>query len=126
MSSLNLKTILDNLPEKTIATVHKDPDVDAIGSLLAFYLIAKSFNKDIYLYSSDFNIQNFNYLPGADQINTTLSDESFDTSIFIDCSDKSRIHSLKTFPECPEIINIDHHQDNTLFGTINMVKISHL
>ena len=32
MSSLNLKTILDNLPEKTIATVHKDPDVDAIGS----------------------------------------------------------------------------------------------
>ena len=42
-------------------------------------------------------------------------------SVFLDCSDKNRIANPNDFPTSKCIINIDHHQDNTQFGDINLV-----
>lgn len=108
------------LPKKIIATVHKDPDYDAIGSLLALGTLINALGKDITLYSPDINIKQFKHLPGIKKIVRTPKSE-YDLAIFLDCSDKSRISHPNDFPNTKKIINIDHHQDNTHFGDINIV-----
>ena len=45
--------------------------------------------------------------------------KEYDLAIFR-CSDKNRIYHLK-IPKYKQSINIDHHQDNTNFGTYNLV-----
>ena len=52
----------------------------------------------------------------------TTPRSEYDLAIFLDCSDKSRIASLNNFPAVKRIVNIDHHQDNTLFGDVNIVQ----
>ena len=108
------------LPEKIIATVHKDPDYDAIGSLLAMGTLINALGKKITLYAPDINIKQFKNLPGTKKIVKTPKSE-YDLAIFLDCSYKSRISDPIDFPEAKKVINIDHHQDNTQFGDINIV-----
>lgn len=109
-----------NLPNKLIATVHKDPDFDAIGSLLSLGALVQSMGKSIDLFSPDINKAAFSNLP---HINTLINKPSshYDMAIFLDCSDESRIFDPITFPTFTHSINIDHHQDNTHFGTYNWV-----
>lgn len=112
------------LPEKIIATVHKDPDYDAIGSLLAMGSLINALGKEITLYSPDINVKQFKHLPGVKKIQRTPKSE-YDLAIFLDCSDHNRIAEPTNFPNTKKIINIDHHQDNTQFGNMNLVlKIS--
>jgi bifunctional oligoribonuclease and PAP phosphatase NrnA len=117
----DLHTLLTNLPNDIVATVHRDPDYDAIGSLLALKPLLNAYNKSVTLFSGDINYQQFSALPNVTDIQTTLTKEHYHTAFFLDCSDKSRIHKLKKFPKTDQIINIDHHQDNTQFGDINIV-----
>ena len=122
MSNESLSTVINKLTQATIATVHKDPDVDAIGSLLALNHALKQFKKPIILYANDFNLKKFKFLPGAKHIKNKIRQQTFNHAIFLDCSDKSRIHLPDSFPTHKETVNIDHHQDNTKFGDINIVK----
>tara|TARA_A100001015_G_scaffold313043_1_gene419400 strand:+ start:491 stop:1420 length:930 start_codon:yes stop_codon:yes gene_type:complete len=121
MITTELKAIFNNLPNRIIATVHKDPDYDAIGSLLAFNELIKSLNGDVTLLAPDMNKKQFQNLPGIKNIQTTPKSE-YDLAFFLDCSDKNRIFKPKSFPAVKKMVNIDHHQDNTLFGDINIVK----
>ena len=107
-----------NLPEKIIATIHKDPDYDAIGSLLALNELITALGKNVTLYSPDINYKLFEHLPNIKSIKKK-SKSRYDLAIFLDCSDKSRIAQPEQFPVVSTILNIDHHQDNTLFGDLN-------
>ena len=109
-----------HLPEKIIATVHKDPDYDAIGSLLALGNLINALGKDVTLYSPDINTKQFKHLPGVKKIQKTPKSE-YDLAIILDCSDQNRIANPNDFPTSKKIVNIDHHQDNTQFGDINLV-----
>ena len=60
-----------HLPEKIIATVHKDPDYDAIGSLLALGNLINALGKDVTLYSPDINTKQFKHLPGVKKSKNT-------------------------------------------------------
>ena len=111
---------LTNLPDKLIATVHKDPDFDAIGSLLALNKLINKMGKTITLYAPDIDINQFKKLPEIHLIKKDV-DSHYDLAFFLDCSDKNRIYNPKSFPKFNESINIDHHQDNTHFGDFNVV-----
>ena len=108
------------LPEKIIVTVHKAPDYDAIGSLLAMGALLKYLGRDATLYSPDINIKQLKHLPGIKKI-IRIPKSEYDLGIFLDCSDQSRISHPNDFPNTTKIMNIDHHQDNTHFGDINVV-----
>ena len=120
MINTELIDYFQRLPEKIIATVHRDPDYDAIGSLLAMGVLVNALGKDITLYSPDINLKQFKQLPGVKKIQKTPKSE-YDLGIFLDCSDKNRIANPTDFPDVKKIMNIDHHQDNTQFGDINLV-----
>ena len=121
MIGTELHQLLKNLPNKLIATVHKDPDFDAIGSLLALGSLIQSLNKEITLFSPDINLKQFDFLPGIKTI-TSTTELTYDVAFFLDCSDQNRIFNPKRFPKAETIVNIDHHQDNTFFGKINVVQ----
>ena len=84
----------NHLPGKLIATVHKDPDYDAIGSLLALGNLINKMGKEICLYAPDIDINQFENLPGINTIETKIEKE-YDLAIFLDCSDKNRIYQPK-------------------------------
>ena len=69
MNQPTLNKILTSIKQPVIATVHKDPDPDAIGSLLALYFICKQFKIKLECYASDFIETKFDYLPGSTIIN---------------------------------------------------------
>ena len=56
--------LFHSLPERIIATVHKDPDYDAIGSLLALKQLLFQLGHEVTLYSPDISQKHFRHLPG--------------------------------------------------------------
>tara|TARA_A100001015_G_C15043918_1_gene741952 strand:+ start:3533 stop:4459 length:927 start_codon:yes stop_codon:yes gene_type:complete len=121
MISSEILNLFNTLPEKIIVTIHKDPDFDAVGSLLAMNALLLGLNRKPTLYSPDIQMNQFKALPGIENIQKDIS-TTFDLAIFLDCSDKSRIYNVENFPIVKTILNIDHHQDNSLFGDVNLVK----
>ena len=84
----------NHLPEKLIATVHKDPDYDAIGSLLALGNLINKMGKEICLYAPDIDINQFENLPGINTIETKIEKE-YDLAIFLGAPTKIEFINLK-------------------------------
>jgi phosphoesterase RecJ-like protein len=113
--------VFNALPRRILVTVHKDPDYDAIGSMLALGEFLKKNGCDVCLCSPDFSLNLFSDLPGAHSI-VAAANGPYDMAIFLDCSDQERAALRYDFSMVESIVNIDHHQDNTMFGTINIVR----
>lgn len=108
--------------EKEIALIsHIQPDGDAIGSILALGLAIFKLGHSAQIVNLDGVPQIYTFLPGCDLIR-----DSFlyipDTVILMDCSDLSRVGSLKyAASKAANVINIDHHISNSFFGKLNLV-----
>lgn len=102
---------------------HKDPDTDAIGSLLALGKALLDAKKEIVLLTEKPVPAVYRFLKGADKIVQGFdSGKDFDAVVALDCSEIERIGC---FPGCLEgrrpLINVDHHETNPLFGDLNLV-----
>jgi bifunctional oligoribonuclease and PAP phosphatase NrnA len=106
-------------------TTHERPDGDAVGSLSAMQQALAALGKDAvaFLPAHEFPLPyEYRFIrldglatePPADLCSRTL--------VFLDCGniDRTPADVLKRDGEAP-LINIDHHHDNTRFGTINHV-----
>jgi phosphoesterase RecJ-like protein len=106
-------------------TTHERPDGDAVGSLSAMQQVLAALGKDAvaFLPADEFPLPyEYRFIrldglatePPADLCSRTL--------VFLDCGniDRTAAEVLKRDGTAP-IINIDHHHDNTRFGTINHV-----
>ena len=112
--------IFNALPKTVMATVHKDPDGDAIGSLLAFGTLMRQRGVDVDLYVPD-NAAKFAMLPGYEAIGNKPKRSHYDWVVFLDCANLDRVLNVATLPTYGESINVDHHADNTRFATHNRV-----
>jgi len=107
---------------KFLVTAHRNPDGDAIGSQLALALSLESIGKKGTALSDPMIPKNYFFLPGMQSVRTKLEpDETFDAAIALECPDDSRIPMSERVMKVPLIINIDHHQENTAFGHLNLV-----
>jgi phosphoesterase RecJ-like protein len=111
--------------ERFCLTTHERPDGDAVGSLAAMQLVLTALGKDsvTYMPAHEFPLPyeyRFIQLEGL----TTEPPADLDERklIFLDCGNIERTSAtaLKREPD-RLILNIDHHHDNTRFGTINHV-----
>jgi bifunctional oligoribonuclease and PAP phosphatase NrnA len=110
--------------EKLLLTTHENPDGDALGSLLAMDKILKQLGKDTLMYMSpdefplpwEYRGLEFEGLVGEPPV-----DVAERTIVFLDCGniDRMPVDFLQTGGL--HILNIDHHHDNTRFGTVNLV-----
>jgi len=104
---------------------HKNPDPDALGSLLSLFEHIQKMGKIVHVHSTSSVSQKYSFLPKFSQIKTTLEMHSPDLIITLDSGDADRSGLSEILPELkhkPLVINIDHHKTNTFFGDINLVK----
>jgi phosphoesterase RecJ-like protein len=110
--------------EKLLLTTHENPDGDALGSLLAMHWLLEQLGKDSVMFMSEeefplpweyrqWQFENMAGSPPADVAERTI--------VFLDCGNIDRMPVDFLQAEGLHILNIDHHHDNTRFGTVNLV-----
>jgi bifunctional oligoribonuclease and PAP phosphatase NrnA len=110
--------------DKLLLTTHENPDGDALGSLLAMHWILEQLGKDSVMYMSpdefplpwEYRAWTFDGIAGAPP-----PDVSERTIVFLDCGNIDRMPVDFLQADGLHILNIDHHHDNTRFGTVNLV-----
>ena len=110
--------------DKLLLTTHENPDGDALGSLLATHLILEQLGKDSVMYMSpdefplpwEYRSFHFEGLVGA-----APNDVAERTIVFLDCGNIDRMPVDFLQQDGLHVLNIDHHHDNTRFGTVNLV-----
>jgi len=111
--------------QKIAIIPHASPDADAIGAAIATKIILKQFGKTIDTICFDLPPKNTKFLPYSQEFTQNLNPNLYDLLIFVDCGAHymSKFHTIipNLFNGHTNIINIDHHHTNDLFGTINLV-----
>lgn len=112
------------LGEKFLLTTHENPDGDALGSLVAMHEILDLMGKDniMFMSADEFPLPyEYRSLP-LDDVNHVLPDDAEErTIVFLDCGNIDRMPVGFLRRDDAHIVNIDHHHDNTKFGTANLV-----
>ena len=127
-SATALDAIVEELQQATklLVTTHENPDGDALGSLLAFDEMMRALGKDTIMFMSATNFplpHESQHQPLEAVQNEPPPDMEERTAVFLDCGniDRMPVDFLRT--EGIKVLNIDHHHDNTRFGTVNLVDV---
>jgi bifunctional oligoribonuclease and PAP phosphatase NrnA len=105
-----------------VLVTHENPDGDALGSLVAMQAVLRALGKDTLMYMArgefplPYEYAFFQF--GDDLISDVPDDVGERTIVFLDCGNFDR--NAVDVGGAP-IVNVDHHHDNTRFGTINHV-----
>jgi phosphoesterase RecJ-like protein len=121
-----LDEIIDEIRQATklLVTTHENPDGDALGSLLAFDEMMRAMGKDSLMFMSAKNFplpHEYQHLPLEAVRNEPPEDMDERIAVFLDCGNIDRMPVDFLHREGQHILNIDHHHDNTRFGTANLV-----
>jgi phosphoesterase RecJ-like protein len=109
--------------DRFILVTHENPDGDALGSLVAMNEILHRLGKDslMFMAPDEFPLPyeyRFFLLDGL--ISVPPGDVDERAVVFLDCGNIDR-NPADVLREGTHILNIDHHHDNTFFGTVNHV-----
>jgi phosphoesterase RecJ-like protein len=126
-SDLDLVAAEIRAADKFLLTTHENPDGDALGSLLAAHRILEALGKDsvMFLAAKEFPLPvEYRFLPLEEVFHEPPADIADRVVIFLDCGniDRMPVDFLRNGEN--KVINIDHHHDNTRFGTINVVDVN--
>ena len=119
------KAVVDEIKqaERFVLVTHEHPDGDALGSLIATQGVLRALGKDsiMFIAADEFPLPReyrFFDLDGvASAVPADLADR---TAIFLDCGNIER-NPAATLRDVEPLLNIDHHHDNTRFGTVDHV-----
>jgi phosphoesterase RecJ-like protein len=118
--------VLDELrdAQRFVLVTHENPDGDALGSLVAMHRVLLALGKDsvMFMAADEFPLPYEYRFFELDGLQSTLpGDLEERTIVFLDCGniDRNPVGAFKR--EEAHILNIDHHHDNTRFGTVNLV-----
>jgi phosphoesterase RecJ-like protein len=110
--------------DKFVVISHEHPDGDALGSLVAMQEILTALGKESLMFVDprDFPLPDeYAFLPLRSLIDAPPADVSERTLVFLDCGNLERSPAPEFQRDGGLIVNIDHHHDNTRFGTVNWV-----
>jgi phosphoesterase RecJ-like protein len=118
--------MLDELrgAQRFLLATHENPDGDALGSLAGMQLVLAGLGKDAvaYMAPDEFPLPyEYRFIQIENLVTEPPADLEERTIVFLDCGniDRNPADSLKR--EGAHILNVDHHHDNTQFGTVNLV-----
>jgi phosphoesterase RecJ-like protein len=110
--------------ERFLLTAHEGPDGDALGSLLAMHHILRQLGKDsvMFLDAKEFPLPvEYRFLPLEEVFHEPPADVVDRTLVFLDCGNIDRMPVEFLQRDGARVLNIDHHHDNTRFGSVNLV-----
>jgi len=118
--------VLDELraAPKLIVVSHENADGDALGSLIAMQGILSLLGKDCALFidADEFPLPHeYRFFPLQGLVSSPPADVDQRTIVFLDCGNLERNPAEAFQRPGAHILNIDHHHDNTRFGTVNLV-----
>jgi bifunctional oligoribonuclease and PAP phosphatase NrnA len=109
--------------DRFVLTTHEHPDGDALGSLAAMQQILCALGKDAFsfLAADEFPLPyEYRFIELPQLVTEVPGDVEDRTVVFLDCGNIDRNPAI-ALKQAARIVNIDHHHDNTQFGTINHV-----
>jgi phosphoesterase RecJ-like protein len=115
-----LQAIRDH--DRFCLTTHERPDGDAVGSLAAMQQVLSTLGKQAvaFLPADEFPLPyEYRFITLEGLATEPPADLAEQTLVFLDCGNIDRSPVAAAGSEL--IVNIDHHHDNTRFGTINHV-----
>jgi phosphoesterase RecJ-like protein len=110
--------------DKLLLTTHENPDGDALGSLLGMHEILAQLGKDslMFMASDEFPLPyEYRHMQLSSVVNAPPEDLADRTVVFLDCGNIDRMPVDFLQSDELHVLNIDHHHDNTRFGTVNLV-----
>jgi bifunctional oligoribonuclease and PAP phosphatase NrnA len=110
--------------DRFLVTTHENPDGDALGSLLASKLALDQLGKDsvMYLGGEAPLPAEYGFMPLGGLVRRLPEDAGERVLLAVDCANESRLGpDPEVLVSVPVVVNVDHHHDNTRFGTINLV-----
>ena len=119
-----------------ILTVHTSPDGDALGSVLAFFMMIDEYNRKYIKKVSDFirvkividdklpkYIEKFQESVFLEKYEKFPSASEYDLFISLDCANEERYQkSVEIKKQSENSINIDHHISNTEHAEFNYIE----
>jgi phosphoesterase RecJ-like protein len=117
--------VLERIREDSgfVLAAHESPDGDALGSLVGMQGLLTALGKDsaMFIAPSDLPLPNEYRIFSLDGlIRAPPADIAERTVVFLDCGNIDR-NSASVLRDGKHLLNIDHHHDNTGFGTLNYV-----
>jgi bifunctional oligoribonuclease and PAP phosphatase NrnA len=112
--------------DRFLLTAHEGPDGDALGSLLGMHQLLTQLGKDsvMFLGAKEFPLPiEYRFLPLEEVFHEPPADMADRTVVFLDCGNIDRMPVDFLTEGGNDIINIDHHHDNTRFGDFNLVDV---
>jgi phosphoesterase RecJ-like protein len=118
--------VLDELRSaaKLIVVTHENLDGDALGSLIAMQDILTAQGRDslMFIDAGEFPLPTeYQFFPLSGLVSAPPADLEERTIVFLDCGNLERNPAEAFRRPGAHIVNIDHHHDNTRFGTVNYV-----
>jgi bifunctional oligoribonuclease and PAP phosphatase NrnA len=110
--------------DKFLLTTHERPDGDAVGSLAAMQLVLTALGKDAlaFVAADEFPLPyEYRFIRLEGLVSEPPPDLCERVLVFLDCGNIDRTPAAALQPHGRCILNIDHHHDNTRFGTLNHV-----
>jgi phosphoesterase RecJ-like protein len=115
-----------NSAQRIALLAHQNPDGDCLGSALGLAHILHLYGKTCVPACADPAPRAFRFLPGSEDLQTTLGDEQFDLVIALDAGELTRYGALyeqhKDFLQHTRILNIDHHISSQGCGEVNIIE----
>ncbi|MBA2349194.1 MAG: DHH family phosphoesterase [Solirubrobacterales bacterium] len=120
------RLVLDELrgAEHFVLVTHENPDGDALGSLVAMHGVLRALDKDVVVFvgRDEFPLPyEYTFLVLEDVVFEAPTDLHERTVVFLDCGNIDRNPAEIVNQPGRHLLNIDHHHDNTRFGTVNHV-----
>lgn len=105
---------------------HKSPDGDTIGAALAMYQVLLNMGKLPDIICRDPYPEEFAFLPNIEVFRSGEPKFDYDAYLILDAGATHLTGFRESHPELfdksMEVINIDHHPSNDLYGRYNIVK----
>ncbi len=109
---------------RVILATHTHPDGDAIGSIVAMRMVlaAIGVRSSVFVAAHDLPLpEELATFDLGEVVHEDTVDVTDGTVVFLDCGNADRTPLGDRLADIPVLINIDHHHDNTRFGTINWI-----
>lgn len=106
-----------------LVVTHLHPDGDAIGTLLGLVGALRARGKTVDAAVDDGVPDFLRFLPHYETVLPALTAGQWDLMISVDASDEARTGKVGIYgrEHSPQVINLDHHATNTMFGQIHLV-----
>jgi phosphoesterase RecJ-like protein len=106
-----------------VLAAHESPDGDALGSLVGMQGLLTALGKDSRMFIAPEDLPlpyEYRFFELDGLIQSPPADIAQRTVVFLDCGNIDR-NSASVLHEGRHLLNIDHHHDNTRFGTLDHV-----